>query len=130
MRLLLLTLGLAASLGTSGCATDATARLPASQMPGTYSSGDGLGRTVVVHVHPDGTYRGDWSGCLGTDGRSAGTWSLSGERLQFQPHNESGRMRGYLGRATVLRHGGRIGFARDQEVDNARIDADQLFLRE
>lgn len=130
MKRVVALLGLSASLVLSGCASDATARLSNSQVPGTYYSGDGLGRVVYVRLHADGTYSGEWSGCLGTDGRSAGTWTLEGERLRFHPKLDSGLMRGYLDQSTVVRHHGTIGFARAQDVHEERIDAQWLFLRE
>ncbi len=130
MKYVVALLALSASLVLSGCASDATARLGSSQVPGTYYSGDGLGRVVYVRVNADGTYTGDWSGCLGTYGRSAGTWTLKGEHLRFHPKQDSGLMRGYLDQSTVLRHDGTIGFARRQDVHNERIDAQWLFLRQ
>lgn len=48
----------------TGCVSDATIRAAPGQLPGTYYSGDGLGRMVTVTLQPDGTYFGDWQGCL------------------------------------------------------------------
>lgn len=112
----------------AGCATDATVRSTASELPGTYYSGDGLGRNVVV-LSPDGRYSSGWQGCFGVYGESSGTWLLQGERIIFTPLDEKDEA-GYLTRATTIQHFGRLGFARDQDLKHDRVSDELVFLRE
>jgi hypothetical protein len=113
-----------------GCATDATVHSSASELPGTYYSGDGLGRNVTVILSPDGTYSSDWQGCLGVYGESNGTWLVQGEHIVFTPLNEKDQLAGYLTRATTIQHAGRLGFARDQDLKHDRVSEQLIFLQE
>lgn len=123
-------LAIFALLALSGCATDATTRASVGELPGTYYSGDGLGRNVTVVLNPDGTFTSDWQGCLGVYGEADGTWQLQGDQILFTPANERESLAGYLRQATTIRHGGRLGFARAQDVGHDRIDRQLVFLRQ
>ena len=116
--------------GPTGCATDATVRSSPQELPGTYYSGDGLGRNVTVSIRPDGTYYSDWQGCLGVYGESDGTWTLQGEQLTFSPLNAKDMLAGYLTSATTIRHDGRLGFVRTQDLKQDRVNERLVFLRE
>jgi hypothetical protein len=113
----------------TGCATDATVRSSVAELPGTYYSGDGLGRNVTV-VLPDGTFVSDWQGCLGVYGEARGTWQLQGDQIRFDPAREQELLAGYLRQATTIRHQGQLGFARVQDVQHKRIDEQLVFLKE
>ena len=117
-----------ASIG--GCASDATVRSSMSVLAGSYYSGDGLGRMVYVDLLPDGTFRSDWQGCLGVYGESAGTWQVRAERIVFTTSTETGSLAGYLREATTTRHNGKLGFARDQDVQGDRIQEGLIFSRQ
>lgn len=114
----------------AGCATDSTVRSNASVLPGTYYSGDGLGRNVTVVLRPDGTYSSNWEGCLGVYGNSIGAWLVQGEHILFHPLSEKDQLAGYLTRATTIEHSGRLGFARDQDLKQDRINEQLVFFRE
>jgi len=114
----------------TGCATDATVRTHASQMAGTYYSGDGLGRMVTVTLRPDGTFSSDWQGCLGVYGEAAGSWQLQGDQIIFSPATEHDALAGYLRRATTIQHDGRLGFARAQDVEHEKISQDLVFYKQ
>src|SRR5688572_5442103 len=115
----------------TGCVTtDATVHSTPAELPGTYYSGDGLGRNVTVVLNSDGSYTSDWQGCLGVYGESAGTWLLQGEHIVFNPLHEKDLLAGHLTRATTIRHSGRLGFARDQDLKSDRVSEQLVFLRE
>jgi len=113
-----------------GCATDATVRATASDLPGTYYSGDGLGYNVTVVLRADGTFKSDWQGCLGLYGEARGTWELLGDQIRFHSAAENEALVGYLRQATTVRHAGKLGFARAQDVERDRIDEELVFLRQ
>jgi hypothetical protein len=113
----------------SGCASDATVRTSAGALAGSYYSGDGLGRMVYVDLLPDGTFRSDWQGCLGVYGESTGTWQVQAEKILFTPSSEAGSLAGYLREATTIRHNGKLGFARDQDVEGERVHESLVFSR-
>ena len=113
----------------TGCVSDATIRAAPGQLPGTYYSGDGLGRMVTVTLQPDGTYFGDWQGCLGVYGEANGTWKLQGDQIIFASTDEHDLLVGYLRRATTIQHHGRLGFARAQDVANDKISEDLVFFK-
>ena len=48
---------------------------------GSYYRGDGLGLNLMLSLLPDGSFRCQWSGCMGDYGSCSGTWSLDGERV-------------------------------------------------
>ena len=114
----------------TGCATDATVRSSAQELPGTYYSGDGLGRNVTVFLRPNSTYYSDWQGCLGVYGESEGTWALQGDQITFSPAKAKDILAGYLTNATTIRHNGRLGFVRTQDVEHDRVTEQLVFLRE
>ena len=114
----------------AGCATDATVRSSIRELPGTYYSGDGLGRNVRVLLNPDGTYYSDWQGCLGVYGESEGAWTLQGDQITFRPVTASDSLAGYLTSATTIRHNGRLGFVRPQDVQHDRVTERLVFLKE
>ena len=114
----------------AGCASDATVRSSESALTGSYYSGDGLGRMVYVDLHPDGTFRSDWQGCLGVYGEAAGTWQVQAEKIMFTPDSEAGSLAGYLREATTIRHNGRLGFARDQDLKGESILESLIFSRQ
>lgn len=117
-------------LGLAGCAMDATVRSATAELPGTYYSGDGLGLNVTVVLKPDGTYVSDWWGCLGGYDQSSGTWTARAERIIFSPADENDPRAGYLTQATTIQYAGRLGFARDQDVNGNRISEQLVFFRE
>ena len=114
----------------TGCASDATIRTAASHLPGTYYSGDGLGRMVTVILRPDGTFFSDWQGCLGVYGEADGTWKLQGDQITFASTSEHDLLVGYLRQATTIQRDGRLGFARAQDVDNEKIREDLVFFKQ
>ena len=114
----------------SGCATDATVRPQASDLAGSYYSGDGLGRNVTVVLNSNGTFASDWQGCLGLYGEAEGTWRLDGERITFIPGRESEFLSGYLRQATTIRHSGRLGFVRPQDLEGEKVDESLVFYRQ
>ncbi|WP_312769680.1 hypothetical protein [Pseudoxanthomonas mexicana] len=114
----------------TGCATDATVRTHVSELSGTYYSGDGLGRLVYITLRPDGTFASDWQGCLGVYGEATGSWQLQGDQIIFNPAAERDALAGYLRRATTIRHDGRIGFARTQDVAHDKIRQDLVFFKQ
>ena len=115
--------------GLVGCATDATIRTTTAEMPGTYYSGDGLGRNVTVVLRPDGTYTSDWQGCLGVYGESAGNWLVQDAFIVFHPTQATDLLAGYLTRGTTIQYAGRLGFALDQDVRRDRVSENLVFLR-
>lgn len=117
-------------MGVAGCALDAAVRPALQDMPGRYYSGDGLGRLVYVTLEPNGTFTSDWQGCLGAYGQAGGTWRLEGDQLVFEHQAASGDLAGYLGRATTVRHDGKLGFARSEDVVKERIDEALVFLKQ
>ena len=114
----------------SGCASDATVRVSKSALTGSYYSGDGLGRMVYVDLSPDGTFRSDWQGCLGVYGEAEGRWEVQGEKIVFTPNTEAGTLAGHLREATTIIHNGKLGFARDQDVEGKRIHESLVFARQ
>lgn len=118
------------ALIVSGCAMDATVRSKASELPGTYYSGDHLGRNVTVVLEPDGTYSSEWDGCLGFYGKSIGVWQVRGESLEFSPLSAESDLAGYLTQATTIQHDGRLGFARSQDIKHDRVNERLLFLKQ
>lgn len=114
----------------AGCASDATIRSSEDALAGRYYSGDGLGRMVYVDLHPDGTFRSDWQGCLGLYGEAAGTWQLQAEKIMFTPDSEAGSLAGFLREAITIKHSGKLGFARDQDVESERIQERLIFTRQ
>lgn len=120
----------AAWLALAGCATDATIRPHAATMAGTYYSGDGLGRNITVVLNPDGTFTGEWEGCLGPYGQANGNWQRHGDELLFFPTEERELLAGHLRRAMIISHAGRQGFAREEDVEHGRIDEQLVFFLE
>lgn len=114
----------------AGCAADATVRVSAADLPGTYYSGDGMGRNVTVVLNGDGTFTSDWQGCLGAYGQARGTWLLEGDQVLFSPANEQEMLTGYLRQATTIRHAGQLGFARAEDVVDERVDEPLVFLKQ
>lgn len=121
--------GLAVML-LAGCATDATVQTTSSQFSGEYYSGDGLGRLVTVVLRPDHTFQSDWQGCLGVYGKARGTWRLQGDQLVFEPVEEDRELVGYLRQATTIRHDGRLGFVRGEDVKGEKVKATLVFLKQ
>lgn len=149
MRLLLTQVLLILTL--SGCATDVITRpgevepfrpwdsgvqitvVPtqprAAKLPGAYSGGDGYERNVIVILKPSGMYRSVWEGCMGISGRAAGTWQLQGDQILFTPTMEEEKLKGYLRQVTMVRHGGRLGFVRSQDIRQDQTDESFLFSK-
>ena len=113
----------------SGCAIDATIRAKPSEFSGSYYSGDGLGRMVFVTLNPDGTFRGDWHGCLGPYGEATGHWRIEAEKILFAVDTEAGMLAGYLREATTIRHRGEFGFVRDEDAQGQPVYESLIFLR-
>ena len=130
MRMAWIALHVLLLVGTAGCATDATARATSQDMAGRYYSGDGLGRLVYVTLKPDGEFVSDWQGCLGVYGKAVGTWRLEDDQVVFENQVASGDLAGYLSRATTIKHDGKLGFARSEDVVKDRIDEALVFVRQ
>lgn len=113
----------------TGCAVDATVRPVAAELPGQYYSGDGLGYNVTVTLNSDGTYISDWQGCLGTYGSASGTWHLSDDQLVFYADTEHDLLIGYLRKATTIRHHGKLGFVREEDLSDQQIDEYAVFFK-
>lgn len=63
------------------CCVGAPHRPASDTLVGTYFRGDGLGFNQSLDLHPDGTFRCGWSGCLGDYGSASGTWMRAGDRV-------------------------------------------------
>ena len=114
----------------AGCVPDATVRVRPDQMVGRYYSGDGLGRMVWVNLEADGSYTAEWEGCLGVYGDSKGRWQVQGDQVVFSPSEESEIFAGYLRGATTLRHQGRLGFVRAENVRAGQVHETLVFLKQ
>ncbi|MFP7723645.1 hypothetical protein [Lysobacter sp. A3-1-A15] len=117
-------------LALAGCATDSIVHATPDELPGTYYSGDGLGRNITVVLRPDGSFSSNWQGCLGVYGQAEGSWRLQGDQLLFHSASEQEMLAGYLRSATTVRHGGKLGFARAQDVERDRINERLVFTRQ
>lgn len=51
---------------------------------GSYYRGDGLGLNLVLSLLPDGSFRCQWTGCMGDYGSCSGVWSLDDERVNVR----------------------------------------------
>jgi hypothetical protein len=76
----------------------------AKAVAGRYYCGDGLGYNVTLILKKDGTYSGEWQGCLGKYGEASGGWTLSDHQIVLTPKKESGMMEGHLKTLDVLKH--------------------------
>src|SRR6185369_642253 len=81
-----------------------TAPPNAKAVAGTYYSGDGLGYNVTLTLKDDGTYSGEWHGCLGKYGDASGNWELSGKSIALTPKKETDMMKGHLKTLDVLKY--------------------------
>lgn len=73
---------------------------------GHYYRGDGTGFNVYLTLSPDGTYKAEWHGCLGSYGEAAGKWKLGGGMVVFTPSKETDMMRNELRGLEVSRFQG------------------------
>jgi len=71
---------------------------------GSYYCGDGTGYNVTLALKNDGTYSGEWHGCLGKYGDASGNWKLSDKRIILTPKKETGMMQGHLKALDVLKY--------------------------
>src|SRR5438876_7837296 len=78
----------------------------AKAVAGSYYCGDGLGYNVTLTLKDDGTYAGEWHGCLGKYGDASGSWKLSDKRLVLTPKKETDMMKGHLKALDVLKYKG------------------------
>jgi hypothetical protein len=89
----------------------------AQAVAGSYYCGDGLGYNVTLTLKDNGTYSGEWQGCLGKYGEASGTWTLSDKRIVLTPTNEEGNMKGHLRTLDVMKYKGGWIFARADDRD-------------
>ena len=76
----------------------------AKAVAGSYYCGDGLGYNVTLTLKDDGTYTGEWHGCLGKYGDAAGSWKLSDKQIVLTPTSETDVMKGHLKTLDVLKY--------------------------
>lgn len=65
----------------SGQPTD---RILVSGIAGSYYRGDGLGLNLHLTLAENGTFRCNWTGCLGDYGNTTGTWSQAKNRIVIE----------------------------------------------
>lgn len=125
---LALKLCLSATLALTAC-TDHSVRVSESELVGDYYSGDGLGVNITIALHDDGTFEGQWLGCLGDYGTSSGRWRLRGEQLVFEEQSSNDMMSGLLTEATTVRTDGRLGFVRAEDVQHGKVNALDVYAK-
>jgi hypothetical protein len=76
----------------------------AKVVAGSYYCGDGLGYNVTLILETNGTYTGEWNGCLGKYGEASGTWKVSGKRIILTPEMEEGNMKGHLRTLDIMKY--------------------------
>jgi hypothetical protein len=89
----------------------------AKAVAGSYYCGDGLGYNVTLTLKDNGTYSGEWHGCLGKYGDASGSWKLSDKRIILTPKKESGMMKGHLKTLDVLKYKNRWIFVQSLDRD-------------
>jgi hypothetical protein len=89
----------------------------AKSVAGSYYCGDGTGYNVTVTLKEDGTYSGQWRGCLGIYGDASGSWKLSDRRIVLTPKKETGTMQGHLKILDVMKYKGDWIFVRSDDRD-------------
>jgi hypothetical protein len=66
------------------CSQSASIRPSATEISGTYLYGDGIGFGEKLILNPDGTFQSTLMGhSVGDDPTFEGTWTLSGDRIDF-----------------------------------------------
>ncbi len=70
---------------------------------GNFYRGDGTGYNVNLNLKPDGTYTGQWRGCLGVYGTAFGKWSIKGQQIVLKPAKETDMMKGHLRSLDIIR---------------------------
>lgn len=63
----------------------------ASELPGRYYLGDGLGVNCRLSLEVNGRFSFCWTGCLGEYDRNEGSWTLEGDRLLMKPEKPNRR---------------------------------------
>ena len=89
----------------------------AKAVAGSYYCGDGLGYNVTLTLKDDGTYFGEWNGCLGKYGEASGAWKVSGKSVVLTPKREEGNMKGHLRTLDVMKYKGGWIFVRADDRD-------------
>jgi hypothetical protein len=89
----------------------------AKAVAGSYYCGDGLGYNVTLILKDNGTYSGEWQGCLGKYGEASGDWKLSDKRIVLTPKEEDGNMKGHLRTLDVMKYKGGWIFVRSDDRD-------------
>lgn len=89
----------------------------AKAVAGSYYCGDGTGYNVTLTLKGDGSYSGEWHGCLGKYGDAAGSWKLSDKRIILTPKKETDMMQGHLKTLDVLKYKGGWIFVRSDDRD-------------
>lgn len=88
---------------------------------GRYYRGDGLGYNIVLDLENDGSYRGQWRGCLGVYGTAAGKWRVksSGKARQIvlEPTRETNMMKGHLRILDIIYRDKKVLFLPTSERD-------------
>lgn len=84
---------------------------------GSYYCGDGTGYNVTLTLKDDGTYSGEWHGCLGKYGEASGTWKLSEKQIVLTPTKEKEMMEGHLKTLDVMKYKAGWIFVRADDRD-------------
>ena len=82
-------------------------------LAGSYYRGDHTGYNIYLDLLPDGTYRAEWQGCLGSYGAARGAWKSAGGKIIFYPSEEKGKMKGHLRELNIVRNYWRTAFVPD-----------------
>jgi len=108
IRIILAAVGLLIALGHAfaGEIEKGTPEAPPNvkSVLGSYYCGDGTGYNVTLTLKEDGTYSGEWHGCLGKYGDASGSWKLSDKRIVLTPKKETDMMQGHLKTLDVLKY--------------------------
>ena len=104
MKPLLLILSLVTLL--AGC----TRTESVSSLAGSYYRGDHTGYNIYLDLLTNGAYKAEWHGCLGSYGKTGGTWSVTGDRVVFVPSTETDMMKGHLKELHIVHQHGQVMF--------------------
>ncbi|UNP28859.1 hypothetical protein [Lysobacter gummosus] len=118
-----------ALLALTACASFPNAPVAKQDVVGSYYSGNGLGKAVSLDLKADGSYAGSWDSCMGVFGSAHGRWRLVGDVVEFTSLGEDGEFTNYLSQARTLRHDGKVGFARREDLQGERVAWDNVFLK-
>ena len=111
----------------TGCATAVTAQSTVAELSGVYLSSNSFTGFVEVALNADGTYVIVSQGHMRQSGN--GVWRMQGEQIAFNPLNKKDELAGHLTQATVVRHAGKLGFVRDENLKGERVLEEDVFLK-